>query len=280
MVAPSIYQYLNYRSYVADWFEAKRQSDPTFSRRSFSRLVGNSEPGLLTQIVNGRRIRPKLVRPVSRALGLSRREADFFQALVQLDQASSDEDRNHAWKRISSTPAFREARPLDAASFRYLSRWWYPVVKELAQRRDFRPDPAWIARRLRPSITEAQARDALETLTRLGLLVVDDDGSTAPADAVVATPHEVQGLAVHNYHKGMLERASEAIDRFEPEHRHFLASTASISHAALPELKEAMNAFQEQIAEICARYEGDADEVVQINLHLFPLSDRAPEDDP
>jgi uncharacterized protein (TIGR02147 family) len=171
--------------------------------------------------------------------------------------------------------AFQEARPIEGAAVQYLSHWWYPVVRELAHRPDFVADAAWVAKRTRPPVTEAQARRALEVLRELGLLVVDADGRVTPTDAVVTTPHEVTGLAANNYHVGMLERAIDAIDRVPASERHLLAATVSIPHALVDRIKAELNALQERILDLANRFEGPAEEVVQVHLVMFPLSDRA-----
>lgn len=275
MVAPNIHGYLDFRSFLRDWFEARRAEDPKFSKRSFARLAGKSSPGLLTEVLNGRQLSPKMVRAFANAMKLTAPEADFFDALVQLDQARSTRDRNHAWDRISASRAFQEARRIEGASVRYLSDWWIPVVRELAHRRDFQRDPAWIAARVRPPITEAMARRALEILIGLEMLIESGDGQLVPAEGVLTTPQEVAGLAVHNYHLGMLQRAIESIDSVDPEDRHLLAATVSVPHSVVGQLKDELNAFHRRVLDLCGRHEGDADEVLQLHLVLFPLSDRA-----
>ncbi|MEQ1569790.1 MAG: TIGR02147 family protein [Myxococcota bacterium] len=275
-MTPSIYAYLDFRAYLRDWFSAKQAMDPHFSKRRFARLAGRSSPGLLADVMDGeRQLTQPMVEVFTQALQLNRAEGEFFHALVQLDQAEDPRERNHAWERISHSRGFQETRSLDGASFRYLSCWWFPVVRELAHRPDFEPDPAWVARHVRPVITESQARRALEALLDLGMLVRSGD-TLEPAAGVVQTPHEVQGLAVHNYHKAMLDRASEAVDAFKPHERHIVAATVSVPIDLIPRLKQEINALQDRLLAICDRFEGQAEQVLQIELLLFPLSDRAP----
>lgn len=274
MEKPDLYRYLDFRAYLRDWFAHRCHIDPKFSRRQFARLAGKRSPGLLSTVMEGdRRLTPPMVRAFASAMDLGGEESSFFAALVQLDQAATTQARNEAWNRVSASKAFREARPLQGASVEYLSHWWYPVVRELAHRADFRPDPAWIAKRIRPTITEAQARHALEALRTLGLLAGRRDGSMVPADGLVTTPHEVEGLAAHNYHRGMLERAIEAIDRFEPEQRHMVAATVPIPSSLLPAIKHEINALQQRVLDMSEQHVEHTEQVVQVHLVLFPLSD-------
>ena len=209
----------------------------------------------------------------SRALRHSVSDAKFFALLVKLGQAADDNERNEAWQHISATRRFREARQVEGAGFEYLSHWYYPAIRELAQRPDFVPDPAWIARNLIPRITSAKAERALNALMELKLLVKDSAGSIRPAEASVVTPHEVAYLAVHNYHDNMLQRAREALDVFDPEERQYGGLTLALPEPLIPRLKEELVAFQERILDLCDAHPGPAVRVFQLNLQLFPLSE-------
>ncbi|MCP4807372.1 MAG: DUF4423 domain-containing protein, partial [Proteobacteria bacterium] len=181
-------------------------------------------------------------------------------------------ERNAVFQQISATRRWRDARELEGEAFRYASTWYFPAVRELARRPDFRPDATWIASTLVPAITVAQAKDALTTLLELGLLVQDEQG-TRQADSSVVSPREVAGLAVHNYHRGMLELAAEGIGRFKAKERHFVGVTVCVPEALVPELKERLGEVAADLLERCDGAEGDPERVYQLGLHLFPLSE-------
>lgn len=268
---PSLYTYLDYRRYLRDWYEAKKAINSRFSHRAFVRRTGQRSPSLLADVIDGRRnLTDKTVQAFARALRLEGEEPIFFAALVELDQADTDEAKNIAFAKISSSRRFREARRLEGEGFRYLTNWTYPAIHELASRPDFQDDPSWVAAQLRPRIDEAQATEALEALRELGMLV---DGE--PRDAMVLTPKEVEGLAATNYHRGMLHRATEALDSFSSLERHFLGVTVAVPQALLPELKQELNALHKRIMARCTSAGGTPDQVVQIGLHFFPLSSSA-----
>ena len=69
MGAPDIHRYLDFRSYLRDWFDARKAEDAKFSKRSFARLAGKSSPGLLTDVIGGRQLTAKMVGAFSRAMG-------------------------------------------------------------------------------------------------------------------------------------------------------------------------------------------------------------------
>lgn len=280
MKQPDLYRYLDYRVFLKDWFQAKKASNPRFSHRAFVRMAGQRSPSMLVDVIERRRnLTTQTTESFCRALKLTSPQASFFTALVHLDQADTPSERNVAWKRIAATRRFREARQLEGDSVEFLSRWYYPAIHELARHPDFQPDAAWVARALQPNITEPQARRALTMLQEMGLLAVID-GKAEAKDGSITTPHEVGGLVAHNYHHGMLERAQEAIERFEPEQRHFVGLTVGVPTALIPELKRELNSLQERLLDLCDSHPDAIDQVVQVGLHFFPLTDPPVEESP
>ena len=270
---PDIFSSLDHRAFLADWFAWKKSTNRRFSHRVFSRLAGVRSPSLLLLVTKGdRNITANTLPGFIKALSLDEEEASFFRLLVELDAADVAEERTAIFQRIAATQRFRAAHPIEGESFRYLSRWYIPAVRELALCAGFQADAEWIAGIVRPAITREEAQEALDTLQALGMLAVADDGAVTVADATLATPHEVVGTAVHNYHQGMLARSSDAITAFRPFERHLGAVTVAVPAARVPALKAAVTEFQERFLDLCDGMEEDSTCVYQMNLQLFPLS--------
>ena len=277
--APAVEDYLDYRAYLSDWFTWKKQVSAQFSQRGFSRRVGQKSPSLGVDLIAGRRsMTVAMVVPFAKALDLSSEERTYLKWLVQLDRAKTVDERNAAWEQLAGHRRFREAHKVSGDGFRYVSDWTCPAVRELALRPDFQADATWISRTLVPAITEARAQQALDTLFSLKLLVRADDGRVQQADAAVVTPSEVQGLAAHNYHRGMMELARDGIERFQPKERHYTGVTVCIPTAIVPEIKRELQAFAERLLELCDGADGTPERVYQLHLAAFPLS-RVPEDE-
>lgn len=276
--APDLFRYLDHRAFLADWFAWKKATNPRYSYRAFARMAGQRSPSLLLLVTQGKRnLTANTTAAFAGAMGLDADEAAFFTLLVQLDGAATDDERNALFRRISATRRFQAARSIEGSGFRYLYHWYIPAVRELAGCPGFDPDPAWIARTLCPRITVEQARRAMDVLRQLGMLTLDESGGVQLHDVSIVTPHEVAGLAVHNYHKGMLERARDAIEGFPPAERQLGAVTVRVPAARLPELKAAVTAFQDQFLDMADEMAATAEDdealrVMQLNLQLFPLS--------
>lgn len=198
-------------------------------------------------------------------------ETRFFTDLVAFDQSDDRHEKNAAFERISSRRRFREARRLDHSMFEYLSRWYFPAIREMAARCDFKADPEWIAGRLCPPITKREAAKALDVLFDLELLSRDENGEIVRGELSVTTGHEVRSLAIGNYHRQMLERAAESITEVSRELRDISALTVCVHRDRVAEFKARIHEFREQLLEF-----GDSEEnpevVYQLNIQLFPLT--------
>ncbi|MEQ1502218.1 MAG: TIGR02147 family protein [Myxococcota bacterium] len=269
---PDVFQFLSYRQFLDAWYAARKAADARFSHRLFARRAGAASPSLLAEVASGKRnLSAPMIDGFVRALGLGGGAAAFFRDLVAFDQGPTETERNAAWDRIAASRRFRQARPIDGAAFAYLSSWFLPAIRELALRSDFRAEAEWVAKTLEPRIPVAQARDALGVLRQLGLLV-ERDGRWVPADTSVATPHQVRGLAVHNYHRQMLERATAAVGSVPSAERHLVGVTVAVPESLVPALKAELDRFQERLLHLCDQHAADAERVYQVELCLFPLS--------
>ncbi len=270
---PDLFSYLDHRKWLSDWFDWKKACNPRFSHRMFARLAGQRSPSLLLLVCQGKRnLTAASMEGFIKATGLNDEEARFFRLLVELDGADATEDRNLVFERIAGTQRFQAARKLEGESFRYLSSWYLPAIRELATLNSFRADPDWIARTLHPPISRKDAQAALDTLFTLGLLVRRKDGAVHVAEVTIATPHEVAGLAAHNYHQGMIDRARASIGGSHPDQRHLGAVTVAVPSKDIAELKAEVASFLERFLDRCDRRIPDADQVFQLNVQLFPLS--------
>lgn len=268
----SVFSYLDYRAFLRDHYAERKAKGRGFSFRVFSRLAGLGSPNYLKLVMDGdRSLTPEMSERFAKACGLTGEPAAYFVELVAFNQARTATDREAAWARLSGFRRYREAHRLELAHAAYHSTWYLPAIRELAARADFRAEPAWIAPRLRPPITELEAERALATLFELGLLVRGARGRATQGEAIVTTGPETRGMHITSYHRAMLARATDAIDRVPAAERDISSLTLAVSAGGLATIKERIQRFRRELLELSAT-EDDPREVVQIGFQLFPLT--------
>ena len=202
-----------------------------FSYRQFSRKAGYASPNYLRLIADGKRnLSHESIGRFARALELTAKEHEAFEALVLLDQAKSDSERNLYYARLRKTRAkASSAGRLEQAQFDVYSSWYVLPIREMVLLPNFREDPQWIARRLEPAIKPSQASQALELLLKVGLISRNAEGRLVPSEIKLATPPKVQSLAFRNYHRALLDHSAQALDRLSTNKRNITSVTVGMS---------------------------------------------------
>jgi uncharacterized protein (TIGR02147 family) len=274
---PDVYEYLDYRVFLADYYRYKKVNGRGFSYRAFAKRAGVRAQNYLKLVVDGaRNLSREMAGRFADACDLRGEEASYFQDLVAFNQAENPTERNRQYQRLSTFRRYRRAHQLELAQAAYHSTWYLPAIREMVLRPDFREDPAWIARTLRPRITRAEAARAIETLLSLQLLVRDEEGRLRQADALVSTGAETAGLHIWSYHRMMMERAGAALELFAAAERDISALTLCLSKDGLAEVKERIRKFRRELLNYSVDQD-DPEQVVQINFQLFPLTARRDE---
>lgn len=275
---PDVFAFLDYRAYLRAFYR-ERKRRRRLSYRAFSRRARLRSPNYLKLVIDGdRNLSPEMAPRFAEACGLSGEASLYFAELVAFGQAEDLEERNRVYAKLSSFRRYRAMHRLDKAADAYHSCWYLPAIRELAATRDFRADPAWIARRLEPNIRASEAEKALSTLLELGLLCRDADGRVRQSEASVTTGPETQSLHVANYHATMMAQATRALDAFPQEERDISSVTLSVGRDGLLELKRMMRRFRRELL-AWSELERNPRRVVQVNLQMFPLSNAMELDD-
>jgi uncharacterized protein (TIGR02147 family) len=269
---PDVLQYSNYRTYLADYYEAKKAQSPIFSHRYFAQKAGISSPNYLKLVMDGKRnLTKKSLVKFAAGLGLKGLRAEFFENLVFFNQAEALPERNVYYGLILRTRAKAGLRRLDEAQFHLFSDWRHIAVRELAAVKGFRPDARWVTKKMGKAITEKEAEESLKLLAVLGLLKKTANGF-AQSDVNITTADEVRSLLVKNYHHQMIRMAAASLDNLPSAQRDISSITIPIHARDFAKVKEQIQLMRKELLNLAAE-PGAGEDVVQVNIQLFPLTE-------
>jgi len=267
-----IFEYDNYRSYLRDLYHYYKETKPQFSYRYFSQKAGFRSPNFLQLVIEGKRnLSPESIERFTNALKLTKKEAEFFRILVHLNQARTLGEKKIYAEQLMQFRTFRYIHPLRQDQYRYYTDWYNIPIRELTMLSEFSEDPSWIARRLIPPISPQQAQKALDLLLQLGLIKRDESGRLVQTDAFISTGDEVTSTSVANYHRAMIEKGAEALDRFPGPDRDISSVTMALSDKNFQEIKALIQRFRKELLAI-ADQDRAPEGVYQVNFQLFPLA--------
>jgi uncharacterized protein (TIGR02147 family) len=273
-----IFDYTDCRNYLSDYYKDQKKRYPYFSYRYFAGKARISSIGLYKDVVDGRQsLSRRVIAKFSEAMGHSKREAEYFEAMVYFTEAKAIDERKLYFERMLACHESK-ARILDSSHYEYYSQWYYSAVRALLSFHLFDgADFAVLANKLSPPIKTEQAKKAVEVLERLGMVRKNDEGNYEPSDQIITTgalhnDRQVQTLSIVNFQRNLLSLAAEAYDRYSERQMDMSTITLSISKDTRRLIKEEAAVFRKKI--LClAENDTNPESVYQLNCQFFPLTD-------
>lgn len=272
-IKKSIFEYSNYREFIRDYYFFTKVRNKKFSYRVFARLAGFKSSNFIKFVIeNKSNISAESAEKLAKAMKLSQLETQFFKSLAQFNQSSSSEEKYvHAQELLKHRNA-RKTFPLREALFNYTSKWYLSVLRGIVGLPDFKEDARMISNLLHPTITPSEIQRGFDDLIKLGLLTRDENGKLKQTAGNIASEDEVALSSVAHFHREMMMRASESIDRIKRDKRDISGITIGMSAETAQKIKEMTQKFRKEIVEVATQDE-NASTIYQLNIQLFPLID-------
>ncbi len=240
-------------------FAETKARNPAYTLRAYSRKLGLNS-GALSTILNGkRRVSYKLAERIVDKLLLDPQE--------RAEVLGSFPDRNRHI-RPERKGEIQKYLQLSADQFHAISEWYHFAILSLIKIPSFKNDPEWIADHL--GISKVMAKGAIERLTRLGMIVLREDGSIERGAPAYRTTDDVANISLRRAHAQNLELAKQSLERDAVNERDFSSITMAIDSKKLPLAKEQVRKFQDELAELLAS--PTPDRVYKACFQIIPLS--------
>jgi uncharacterized protein (TIGR02147 family) len=274
-----IRNYLDYRSYLRDRYRELHARDRRFNYERLAGLVGLKSCGHITSILNGtRNLTPRYLDGFADAFGLKNRDREYFRQLVAYNQARKHAAKSAAFKRLVAFHR-RGTSLIDPDVYRYFSRWYHPVVRELVAMVPVSiHTAASLSRYLTPRVSPSQLRASIELLLELGLIRERDDGLLARSTKAVSTGEGWHSVTIHTYQRAIMEQANNALESVPREERDISTMTLSVSADRIEEIRARVRKLREELRDM-ASAERKPDRVYQCTFAVFPFTERLEDTD-
>ena len=265
-----VFDYLDYRAYLKDFYEERKSEFAFFSYRMMAESFGLF-PSNVFRILHGDAHLPS--RCQSRALevlGLTGRSAEYFQLLISYARERSVKARNEI---LEKALALRDVsrKPLEEKELAYFDHWWVAVVRALLELTKGRAVPGELAGLVNPPVREEDVRAALALLEDLQLVKKASSGRMLPAETHLTAGGEAKAKAVHRFQRQILSLASESLERFPPQVRDVSTLTLSMDERAYGEIREMIRECRRQIQKRVEESKSP-DRVMQLAMAFFPAA--------
>jgi uncharacterized protein (TIGR02147 family) len=264
-----IFGYLDYREFLRDHYQARKERDTFFSYRHMAQKTGVDAGWIAKVLAGSEHLSQRSLDPFAKLCRLSSRESEYFTALVVLAKAKGTRERAEAFERAMSlkSPA---RKTLGERQLAYYARWWHAPVRSALGLLGKRATAGRVAKMLRPEVTLAEVEASISLLKDLGLVRRAAHGWEL-YDAFVSSPPEGAKAAVRGYQAAVLELAKDAIEAHPPERRDISTLTLSFDSRDLPLVRERLAAVRDSLIQLSMEAE-KPDAVYQVNMQVFPLT--------
>jgi uncharacterized protein (TIGR02147 family) len=271
MVKTNIFEYTDFRKYLKDVFKEQKDLNHSFSHRFAAEKLGLSTSNFLWLVMQGKRnLNPSLCIKLSELFKHSPKESDYFENMVNFAQAKSHQEKDRHFSRMISMRKNSSAGKIDEQLYVYLSNWYNAVVRELVTQKGFKKDYANLAKRVRPRITESQARKSFELLLELGL-IKEKGGRFVQSAPIISTGPEVSSVAAIKFHKTLGHLAMESLDSHGKDQRNITACMVGLSKDSYKKAVDAIAECRSRLLAI-AETEQSPSQVFAVNFQCFPVS--------
>ena len=266
----NIFEYLDYRKYLNDYYEIKRKREKGFTHRKIGQL-GGFDPGLFSKVITGQRdISLKMIVKFLEAFPLANeKEEEYFELLVRFNQAVTHSEKKFY---LESLMLHRDPKiqHVDEAQYEFYDKWYYTAVRELLHLVPFDGDYQALGKKLNPPIGTRQVKKAIQILEKLDFIKPTKKGYEV-TQKVLTSGYETKSVAVNNHVINSLELSKEALDRFADDQKNLSSITFTFKEDEFDNIVTKVREFRRELMAYISDSDGE-DRVYQMNMQLFPVS--------
>lgn len=280
--SPKLGVYTDYRQYLRDFYEFKRQQTRTslrpYSYATFAASADIKSPNYLKLIIDGQRnLSREMALKFARALSLNRDEIEEFVALVDFTQATEPLERNRYLKVLADLRVRQQLRAgeINAETWAKVPSWVTWVLYALTEQKDVRYEPDSLFEILRGKARPEELRRSMERLFESGELVKHPEtGEVLKGRELMSGSENVPVALVRKLQAELIYLGLESLFQDGPQDREFGAQTLALTEAEFEQLKFELRQIRKRWAKdvSVARKTGKGDRVFQLNIQLFPVT--------
>ncbi len=265
----NIFEYLDYRSYLHDYWQSVKKEKSHFSIRFIANKVGLN-PGYVIKVFQSQvHLGAKNIPVFAELLGLKGKEYDYFEELVHFGRAKNENEIEQRFERLNSIKGIRMRTVADNAA-EFYQNWYHMAIRSLISIYPFDGKHCKrLGSMLTPPIAASQARQSIKLLEKLTLIKKGPDGIYILTDQFVSTGEKWMSPIIRKYQIKNIELAIESLQNHDKSLRDISTVTMTFAHKHMPELRERVRKFRQELLKMSNDIT-DEDSVMQLNIQVFP----------
>jgi uncharacterized protein (TIGR02147 family) len=272
-VFPDIFNYLDFRLYLNDYYAAKKSADKSFTHTFICRHLGQENAkSYFNNVVKGRvAISATFIDRFISLLELTPPQAKFFRALVNYNQTDSIHEKEFFFDqliRLNKTPC----ATISKEAYVFYREWYHGAIRALLDIIDISDDYKLVATSLLPPISEKKALESIQMLINLELIGKNELGYWKPTQKMISTGSLARDEIVRRFQLKCLDQAKIALADERINAKRNITMTISVSGKARDQIMERIAQWKSELRSIIQKDDHPPSSVYHLNLNFFPMS--------
>ncbi len=250
---PSVYDYDDYRKYLASIYAFKKNKNKYYSETAFIKDAGfaNNSRGYLGLILKKKRnLGEKGLRGFINSIPLNNEEAIYFENLVRFNHAQDNSSKKTYLERMKSASKHVNNKliSIKESQYRLVSDWLLIALREIVALDDFKADTAWIKKQIRRDLKKTEIEQALNDLIQLNLIKRNLDGNFSQSEECIIFREDEETFKFSSdLHESFLDYAREQILHADYRDRSVQLNTISCNKDDFEAIKEEIRTFSHHL---------------------------------
>ncbi len=264
-----IFQFTSFRKYLDEYQAARVQTDPDFTRAGACVLLGLPKTrSYYNDIIKGKKLSSRMVPKFVEVLGLNKKEAKYFEAMVNMDQAKTATERNAFFEELLKQHPDSH-RILNEDAYEYYNHWYNSVLFTALEVVDVSDDLEPIQKLISPKVSVGTLKRSLELLERLGFVRKNENGFWKSCRDSVSSGTYNNSDLVRQYQLQCFELSKQALLAGDESSSDMATFTFSVSDDAFKAIAKEIQGLKAKVRKIIMLDKKKATGVHQLNIHLF-----------
>jgi uncharacterized protein (TIGR02147 family) len=264
-----IFQFTSFRKYLDEYQAARVQTDPDFTRAGVCVLLGLPKTrSYYNDIIKGKKLSTRMIPKFVEVLGLNKKEAKYFEAMVNMDQAKTATERNAFFEELLKQHPDSH-RILNEDAYEYYNHWYNSVLFTALEVVDVSDDLEPIQKLISPKVSVGTLKRSLELLERLGFVRKNENGFWKSCRDSVSSGTYNNSDLVRQYQLQCFELSKQALLAGDESSSDMATFTFSVSDDAFKAIAKEIQGLKAKVRKIIMLDKKKATGVHQLNIHLF-----------
>jgi len=266
----SVFDYLDYRDYLRDWFEERKKQSPWYSYKVFGEGVSLDQSQVYRITQKQLHISAAARDRFVKYLGLSGASEQYFLTMIDFSRTRREAESRRLFVQLQAMRG-TGCHTLVESQYGLYEAWFLPVVRALLGVFELTDDYASLAARLNPPISVEEARKAVATLAKLKLVARDKDGVWRLQAKSLSTGSQYQSQQVRRYQAQTFKLLEESLERHPRQQRDINVANLAVDASAFKDCIEILASARRQIRDRIERIE-QPDRIMRLATCFFPVA--------